>query len=201
MQDDLQSLYAWVDAIPLSRPKKNIARDFSDCVLFSEVVNHFFPHLVDLHNFVPCHAVAAKISNWDLMQFKVLKKLKVSLDARDVELAANSVPGAIERVLKAFKHFVDNYKSQKSPSSSVGGTPIQRTKLSHPSPLPKDKTPKTSTQISPEVLDEKDAQIKHLQNTVDILESKLTKLSQLVRLKDSRISALTARLAEFESSN
>jgi hypothetical protein len=36
-EDDLQKLYAWVDQIPLSRPKKNIARDFSDGVLLAEV--------------------------------------------------------------------------------------------------------------------------------------------------------------------
>ena len=29
-EEDLQELYLWVDSIPLSRPKKNIARDFSD---------------------------------------------------------------------------------------------------------------------------------------------------------------------------
>ena len=28
--DSLQRLYSWVDEIPLSRPKKNMARDFSD---------------------------------------------------------------------------------------------------------------------------------------------------------------------------
>ena len=28
--DDLQRVYQWVDEIPLSRPKRNIARDFSD---------------------------------------------------------------------------------------------------------------------------------------------------------------------------
>ena len=27
---DLQDLYTWIDEIPLSRPKKNITRDFSD---------------------------------------------------------------------------------------------------------------------------------------------------------------------------
>lgn len=26
----LQELYTWIDEIPLSRPKKNISRDFSD---------------------------------------------------------------------------------------------------------------------------------------------------------------------------
>ena len=29
-EEELQLIYNWVDEIPLSRPKKNIARDFSD---------------------------------------------------------------------------------------------------------------------------------------------------------------------------
>lgn len=29
-EQELESLYAWVDQIPLSRPKRNISRDFSD---------------------------------------------------------------------------------------------------------------------------------------------------------------------------
>ena len=28
--DQLEDIYKWIDEIPLSRPKKNIARDFSD---------------------------------------------------------------------------------------------------------------------------------------------------------------------------
>jgi cytochrome c553 len=27
---DIQMLYAWIDEIPLSRPKRNLNRDFSD---------------------------------------------------------------------------------------------------------------------------------------------------------------------------
>ena len=100
-EEELQDLYMWVDGIPLSRPKKNIARDFSDggepisrvsqldslrrppshpgsqgevclkavplytalkllltqmacsapTVLMAEVVHHFFPRLVELHNY------------------------------------------------------------------------------------------------------------------------------------------------------
>jgi hypothetical protein len=44
-EDDsqLQELYAWTDAIPLSRRKKNVPRDFSDGVLMGEVVIHVFP--------------------------------------------------------------------------------------------------------------------------------------------------------------
>ena len=29
-EDDMQRLYQWIDEIPLSRPKRNIGRDFSD---------------------------------------------------------------------------------------------------------------------------------------------------------------------------
>ena len=29
-EDALQQIYTWIDEVPLSRPKKNIARDFSD---------------------------------------------------------------------------------------------------------------------------------------------------------------------------
>jgi hypothetical protein len=68
-----------VDDIPLSRPKKNIARDFSDggeqsagrstclaplpltrlrraAVLVAEIVAHFFPRIIELHNYrcAPC---------------------------------------------------------------------------------------------------------------------------------------------------
>jgi hypothetical protein len=29
-EEEMQMIYNWVDEIPLSRPKRNIARDFSD---------------------------------------------------------------------------------------------------------------------------------------------------------------------------
>ncbi len=29
-EDEMQRLYQWIDDIPLSRPKRNIGRDFSD---------------------------------------------------------------------------------------------------------------------------------------------------------------------------
>ena len=36
-ENELNDLYNWVDEIPLSRPKKNIARDFSDACQAAEV--------------------------------------------------------------------------------------------------------------------------------------------------------------------
>ena len=46
--EELQRIYQWVDEVPLSRPKRNIARDFADGVLVAENVSHYFPRLVEL---------------------------------------------------------------------------------------------------------------------------------------------------------
>lgn len=45
--------YAWIDEIPLSRPKRNITRDFSDGVMVAEVIHHFIPKLISMHNYSP----------------------------------------------------------------------------------------------------------------------------------------------------
>ena len=39
-EEEMQAIYNWVDEIPLSRPKRNIARDFSD----GGNNQFFFPH-------------------------------------------------------------------------------------------------------------------------------------------------------------
>ena len=45
-EEELEHLYNWIDEIPFSRAKKNIARDFSDGVLMAELVKHFFPRMI-----------------------------------------------------------------------------------------------------------------------------------------------------------
>ena len=64
-EEELNEIYNWVfrwfiaeiDTINLSRPKKHISRDFSDGVLIAEVVKHYLPNLVDLHNYSQAHSV------------------------------------------------------------------------------------------------------------------------------------------------
>ena len=78
---ELQRLYAWVDEIPLSRPKRNIARDFADGVLVAEVCHHYFPRLVDLHNYPPANSMQQKLYNWDTLNSRV-RRLVVRRFAR-----------------------------------------------------------------------------------------------------------------------
>ena len=90
--EQLEALYAWIDDVPLSRPKKNFARDFSDGVLVAEVCRHFLPKLVDLNNYVPAHSVAQKEANWQTLATKVLRKLGMKLTKGEIEAVASSKP-------------------------------------------------------------------------------------------------------------
>lgn len=88
-----------VDSIPLSRPKKNIHRDFSDGVMMAELIHHYNQKLVNLHNYPPANSVAKKIENWNTLNTKVLKKLSISLPKPTIELIANATPGVIEQLI------------------------------------------------------------------------------------------------------
>ncbi|KAJ7541769.1 hypothetical protein O6H91_10G075600 [Diphasiastrum complanatum] len=104
--DELPSLYSWVDGIPLSRPKKNIARDFSDGVLAAEVVAHYCPRLVDTHNYSGANGLAQKFYNWNTLNNKVFRRLNFTLTKEDMEAVASSEPHTIERILKLMKYKV-----------------------------------------------------------------------------------------------
>lgn len=233
-EHELQGLYTWVDEIPLSRPKRNIARDFSDGVLLAEVVHHSFPKLVELHNYSSANGTQQKLYNWNTLNTKVFKRLGFTVTRQDTEACCNCVPGAVERVLKLVKTKIEKYKQDTAGSSTPTGSPHREARVSKQikspgytsssgynppsgvSPNPKQNlfqpppavpapqviyaTPPSSTGsrtpglYNSEVLAEKDQTIAELRETNEILETKVRKLEQLVRLKDARIQTLMAKL-------
>ena len=66
-ENKILQIYEWVDSVNLSRPKKNIARDFADCVLIAEIIKISFPKLVELHNYVAANSVTKKVYNWNTL--------------------------------------------------------------------------------------------------------------------------------------
>ena len=50
-EEELNFVYNWVDEIPLSRPKKNITRDFADGVLLAEIISIYCPKMIEKHNY------------------------------------------------------------------------------------------------------------------------------------------------------
>ena len=84
-----------VDSVPFSRPKRNIARDFSDALMLAEVIHHYNPKMVELHNYPPANAIQTKIKNWNTLNSKVLKKIGITLTSKEIEAISNATPGII----------------------------------------------------------------------------------------------------------
>jgi hypothetical protein len=215
----LRAVYAWVDKIPLTRPKRNITRDFSDGVMLAEVVAAYFPLLVELHNYGPANSVKQKIYNFETLNNRVLKKLGFQMTRKQMDDMVNCVPGVAEMILHSLQQKMTKYDEEKnkkrsastprgggsaSSAASRGGTTIGETKSTPPAAVePSRGIPKSSVGMSKksemttvyaavdsEILREKEELIRSLQEQVTILELKVAKLEQLVRFKDNKIAKL-----------
>lgn len=98
-ESELEELYSWVDKIPLSRPKRNIARDFSDGVLVAEIVKHFMPKAIDVHNYTSGSSTPQKMQNWFLLNRKVFTKLNFQLTEDLIRELCLAKQGLVERFL------------------------------------------------------------------------------------------------------
>ncbi|XP_043208826.1 sperm flagellar protein 1-like [Amphibalanus amphitrite] len=125
MQDELEraqfeEVYVWVDDIPLSRPRRNIHRDFSDGCMFAEVVQYFVPRLIELHNYIPANSVKQKRQNWDLLWRKVLPKFGIRPSDVNTDWLVQAKPGAIEKLLYLLKTKLEESDGRElNDSSSV----------------------------------------------------------------------------------
>lgn len=98
-EKDMIKVYEFVDSVNLSRPKKNICRDFSDGVLIAEIIKSFKPKIVEMHNYPSSNNIKAKRENWNTLNRKVFSKLNFKLTPSDIEALINFTPGYIESVL------------------------------------------------------------------------------------------------------
>ena len=147
----------WVDAIPLSRPKRNIGRDFADGVLFAEVVKHYFPKLVELHNYSAAHGVSQKLYNWRTLNQKVLRRLGLKLDAAEMDAIARAEPGYIEALLVRLMKKMEKHK-KRAMSRSAGSASGDRDRDSRPAPSdPYRASPEPPRRGVPEPYDDRDA--------------------------------------------
>jgi len=219
--DQLKTLYAWIDAIPLSRPKRNICRDFSDGVMMAEVIAAYYPHLVELHNYPPANSTKQKIYNYETLNQRVLKKFGYQIPHYVIEDIVNCKQGAIEGVLNTLQFKMAKYRERKeaepSPPTSArraqpqpgfenahGLKKNQANANNNRAPAANNQPQATAPQgnanggpsappkatVDAEILLEKEQIIRELTANVEILELKVAKLEQLVRLKDTKIQKL-----------
>lgn len=200
-EEQLRSIYAWIDAIPLSRPKRNIARDFSDGVLFAEVVQAYFPQLVEIHNYTPASSVKQKIYNFETLNQRVFRKLGYVVTRQVIEDIVNCRPGAVEAVLNTLQFKMAKYRERRASQSNDSESPpkheivhnVHDGRHNNLSRGNQSNKGLVAPSVDEEILLEKEQQIRELQETVEILELKVAKLEQLVRLKDNKIQKLMQR--------
>ena len=120
-EEEIQRIYNWMDDLKLSRPRRNISRDFADGVLIAEVLHQYFPRLVELHNYSAANSSTQKQYNWATLNKKVLRRLGLQLHPSDVDDLINAVPGAVEKILLLLQHFMAKYKKEQEGGLGVGG--------------------------------------------------------------------------------
>ncbi|XP_038957192.1 uncharacterized protein LOC103691261 isoform X2 [Rattus norvegicus] len=129
---DIHNLCAWLDRLPLSRPKRHLARDFSDGVLVAEIVKHFRPRLVDLHSYIPACSTDQKLSNWSLLNRKVFRKLHLCISDNDIQRVVSNRPGVIESILCALREKMEARTVQDPGHSGVDAVQPWGELTSHP---------------------------------------------------------------------
>lgn len=189
--DKLRNLYCWVDTIPLSRPKKNIAKDFCDGMMVGEIIAHYCPWLAPLQGLATAGTVERRQRNWDILNGTVLRKLGIQRSKADCDAICNCERGAIESLLFVLQPVLE--QAQK------------------PLPLPPEKGVSRETSSEEAVdqriaqlttaLAEKDAVNAQLQNVISLLNLKVDSLERHLRLKQATIRLLEERagILEIES--
>lgn len=189
----LMYIYEWVDSIPLSRQKKNIARDFNDGVLLAEMIKHSYPRLVDLHNYPSANSTKQKLSNWETLNKKVLRKLGLRISPQEIQDVMNSKPNAIEELLAKVYRVIHGIPLNSAKPAK------QEQNLNQDENNKRNKIPKTITseeemQIQDmimqkdQILKEKKYHIENLEKQIkeskcnqDYLERRLAHLNEIIR--------------------
>jgi hypothetical protein len=105
---EYDNLLEWLGGITFSKKftQKTIAKDFSDCCLYAEILKTYFPKFVELHNFIPTLKKTQKEINWSTVNSKVLKKIGLFINKTQVERIINLEKGYVERHLYCLKEVV-----------------------------------------------------------------------------------------------
>ena len=177
-QDDVESelmyIYEWVDSIELSRPKKNIARDFSDGVLLAEIIKNYLPRLVDLHNYPSCSNTKHKESNWNVLNNKVLKRLGIKLTKSEINEIITCQHLAIENLLRRVYDVLQNKVNMNKTKSNINQ--------------------KNNNDMLRKTLEEKENVIKQLRDIIEVLELKLKNSEEMEKILENKVSQLTETL-------
>ncbi|XP_069139639.1 sperm flagellar protein 1-like isoform X8 [Argopecten irradians] len=143
-ETEFNTIVEWLSRLKFSRPKTTLEKDFEDGVLIAEIVKHYFPKMVELHNYNPASSTKQKLENWYLLNRRVLKRLGMDLSDDVIRALANRKPHVIERILIFLRMQIDNLLTRQEALVAVGA----KTGRASPSKSPRKKGDKGETDRS-----------------------------------------------------
>jgi len=72
---------------------------FADATEMAKILKQLFPDLVQLHNYDSCCKMESKLNNWNTLNKRVLKKIKLQQSEAQILALAKGTPGAIDKLL------------------------------------------------------------------------------------------------------
>ncbi|KAM3937022.1 sperm flagellar protein 1-like [Leptodactylus fuscus] len=180
-------------------------------VLTAELVKHYFPKLVEMHNYVPANSSQQKLSNWTILNRKVLSKMNFSVPDDVIRRIVQCTPGVVELVLSTLRQKIEE-RQRQTQSEQVMSPLSESNSHSDPGYSTREKSNGTEQGRAPQgyvaaahpdpslriQLAEKERALMASQETIQILQAKLRRMEQLLHLKNVRIDDLSRRLQEAE---
>jgi hypothetical protein len=201
----LETLYEWIDKIPLSRQKKRIERDFSDGYCVGEIIKYFLPNLIEMHNLTPAHNLQQKLSNWGILNAKVFSRFGLNVPLNISQNICNCKPGYIEVFLYNLRIKIDEKLHEnerqivRRQSKTISQSPRSSIQMNSPVSLigGNSKAGKAAAIQMRLEYEEKVQECLKQAEEIEILSAKVRRLEHLLELKDTRINDLTERLDKF----
>lgn len=162
-----------MDSFDLTRPKKNISRDFSDGQLVAEIVYHYLPKVVNLHNFSKANSAKNKQKNWDVLKHKVFPKMAFSISNSEIKEIITCQKMSIENFLSTLRAKLEN--TEKVDLFATANQPLKEKKEKT---LVKKERPRMATFSSLEELEEEGDPAARELNEVMELKTKIEDLHE-----------------------
>ena len=191
----LEDLYEWIDKIPLNRQKKRIERDFADGYCVGEIVHHFLPQFIEMHNLTPAHNSQQKLANWGILNSKVFSRFGLNVPLNITQNISNAKPGYIEVFLYNLRYKIeeklDEIETQRNSKNKIS----PRVSVQMASPL----NVRSKANISKLRIDYEEKVQECLQQAeeIQVLKAKNRRLEHLLELKEARIVDLTEKLDKY----
>ena len=213
----LEDICHWIDKYTISRVKKNLNRDFSDAgiclkLIFSkfdrvliirglnfivplaEMLKIHYPKQVDLHNYIPTTSFPKKMTNWEVLNRKVLQRMRINLSKQVMQELSNSKPGAIEALLKTVKKAVekDNEKRVLDVENARYRGHVYRVPICNANG-----NIEYRELVKASIVEDKNRELNQRKGDIENLQQEIVHLQNLMKLKDEKISFLSNKVTGF----